>query len=79
MSQIVIDRKRIFLFRPKTNIRQENAAEYLADNEYSAQGSKHCKKVNLYKEKNSFLGWQLQVAVDGHIIYMQQKYTCKKH
>jgi hypothetical protein len=33
------------LFRPKTNIRQENAAEYSADNEYSAQGSKHYKKV----------------------------------
>jgi hypothetical protein len=33
----VIDRKRIFLFRPKTNIRQENAAEYSADNEYSAK------------------------------------------
>jgi hypothetical protein len=42
---IVIDRKRIFLFRPKTNIRQENAAEYSADNKYSAQGSKHYKKV----------------------------------
>jgi hypothetical protein len=41
---VVIDRKRIFLFRPKTNIRQENAAEYSADNEYSAQGSKHYKK-----------------------------------
>jgi hypothetical protein len=66
---LVIDRKRIFLFRPKTNIRQENAAEYSADNEYSAQGSKHCKKVNLHKEKNSFLGWQLQVAVDGHNLW----------
>jgi hypothetical protein len=41
----VIDRKRIFLFRLKTNIRQENAAEYLGDNEYSAQGSKDEKKV----------------------------------
>jgi hypothetical protein len=44
---LVIDRKRIFLFWPKTNIRQENAAEYSADNEYSAQGSKHRKNVNL--------------------------------
>jgi hypothetical protein len=44
----VIDRKRIFLFWPKTNIRQENAAEYSADNEYSAQGSKHLKQ-NLKK------------------------------
>jgi hypothetical protein len=62
----VIDRKRILLFRPKTNIRQENATEYSADNEYSAQSSKHRKSVNLYEEKNGFLGWQLQVAVDGH-------------
>jgi hypothetical protein len=43
----VIDRKQIFLFRPKTNIRQENAAEYSADNEYSAQGNKHPKNLNL--------------------------------
>jgi cobalamin biosynthesis protein CobT len=42
---VVIDRKRIFLFRPKTNIRQENAAEYSADNKYSAAGSKQCKTV----------------------------------
>jgi hypothetical protein len=75
--QLVIDRKRIFLFRPKTNIRQENAAEYSADNEYSAQGSKHCKKVNLYKEKNSFLGWQLQVAVDGHNLWATETYMQK--
>jgi hypothetical protein len=34
---IVIDQKRIFLFRPKTNICLENAAEYSADNEYSAK------------------------------------------
>jgi hypothetical protein len=74
MTPLVIDRKRIFLFRPKTNIRQENAAKYSADNEYSAQGSKHCKKVNLYKEKNSFLGWQLQVAVDGHHLWATE--TC---
>jgi hypothetical protein len=62
----VIDRKRIFLFLPKTNIQQEEAAKYSADNKYSAQGSKHRKNVNLNKEKNGFLGWQLQVAVDGH-------------
>jgi hypothetical protein len=48
----VIDRKRIFLFRPKTNIRQENAAEYSADNEYWAQGSKYGKNDNHYQEKN---------------------------
>jgi hypothetical protein len=36
MIELVIDRKRIFLFWPKTNIRQENAAEYSA-----AQGSKY--------------------------------------
>jgi hypothetical protein len=48
------------------NIWQENATEYLADNEYSAQDSKHRKSVNLYKEKHCFVGWQLQVAVDGH-------------
>jgi hypothetical protein len=76
-SGVVIDRKRIFLFRPKTNIRQENAAEYSADNEYSAQGSKHCKKVNLHKEKNSFLGWQLQVAVDGHNLGATETYMQK--
>jgi hypothetical protein len=69
----VIDRKRIFLFRPKTNIWQENAAEYLADNEYSAQGSKHRKNVNLCKEKN--VGWQLQVAFDGHDLWA----TCNMH
>jgi hypothetical protein len=49
-SILVIDRKRIFWFRPKTNIRQEKAAEYSAGNEYSAQGSKHRQNVNLYKE-----------------------------
>jgi hypothetical protein len=61
--------KRIFLYRPKTNVRQE----YSADNEYSAQGSKHCKSVKVYKEKYSFLGWHLQVAVDtmldGHDLW----------
>jgi hypothetical protein len=76
-QQLVIDRKRIFLFRPKTNIRQEKAAEYSADNENSAQGSKHRKNVNLYKEKNGFLGWQLQVAVDGHDLYATETYIHK--
>jgi hypothetical protein len=37
---IVIDQKRIFLFWPKTNIWQENAAKYLADNKYLAYKSK---------------------------------------
>jgi hypothetical protein len=45
--RLVIDRKQIFLFRSKRNIRQENAAKYSADNEHSAQGSKHCKKSDL--------------------------------
>jgi hypothetical protein len=27
------------------------------------------EKINLYKEKNSFLGGQLQVAVDGHNLW----------
>jgi hypothetical protein len=45
--QVVIDRKRIFLCRPKMNIWQENTAAFSADNEYSAQGSKHHKNVNL--------------------------------
>jgi hypothetical protein len=51
---VVIDRKQIFGFRPKTNIRQENAAEYSTDNEYSAQGSKHYKKsqICIRKKKN---------------------------
>jgi hypothetical protein len=57
------------LFRLKTNIRQENAAEYSADNEDSAQGSKHHKNVNLYKRFFCFLEWQLQVAVDGHDLW----------
>jgi hypothetical protein len=63
---VVIDRKRIFLFRPKTNIGQENAAEYSADNdEYSAQGRKHApKKSKKNQEYKCFLGWQLQVAVN---------------
>jgi hypothetical protein len=64
---VVIDRKR------KTNIRQENAAEYSADNEYSAQGSKHLKNVNLCKEK--IVGRQLQVAFDGHDLWA----TCNMH
>jgi hypothetical protein len=54
------------LFRPKTKIWQEKAAECLADNKYLAQGIKHCKNVNVYKEKKGFLGWQWQFAVDGH-------------
>jgi hypothetical protein len=42
-----------------------------------AQGSKHRKNVNLYKEKHNFFeGLQLQFAVDG---YGQKKYTCIKH
>jgi hypothetical protein len=73
----VIDRKRIFLFRPKTNIWQEKAAKYSANNEYSAQGSKHCKNVNLYKKKKGFLGWQLQVAVDGHDLFATETYIHK--
>jgi hypothetical protein len=69
----VIDRKRIFLFWPKTNIRQENAAEYSADNKYSAQGGKYCKNVNL---KRIFLeGLQLQLIIK---IYGQQKHTVHK-
>jgi hypothetical protein len=61
----MVYRKRIFLFRPKTNIRQEYAAEYSADNEYSAQGSKHCKKSQIcIRKTNWFLWWQLQVPVD---------------
>jgi hypothetical protein len=40
--------------RPKTYIRQENAAEYSADNEYSAQGNKHRKNLNLFEDKNDF-------------------------
>jgi hypothetical protein len=47
----VIDRKWIFLFRPKTNIRQENAAKYSADNEYSAQGSKISEKCQFVSGK----------------------------
>jgi hypothetical protein len=74
----VIDRKRIFLFRPKTNIRQENDAEYSADNKYSAQGNKHyCKSVNLYKEKYVFLGGscklQLIIKIYGQQIRSEHK------
>jgi hypothetical protein len=64
----VIYQKRIVLFRLKTNIRQENAAEYSADNKYLAQGSKHRKNVNLYQEKFVFVSWQLHVAVNGHYL-----------
>jgi hypothetical protein len=53
----------IFLFRPKTNIRQENASEYSANNEYLAQGSKHYKKGKFAYGKK-FVGWQLQVPAD---------------
>jgi hypothetical protein len=35
-----------------------------AENEYSAQSSKHCKNVNLNEEQKYFLGLQLQVAVN---------------
>jgi hypothetical protein len=59
------------------NIWQEKAAEYSADNKYSAQGSKHCKNVNLYKEKIGFLWWQLQVAFDGHDLYATETYIHK--
>jgi hypothetical protein len=71
----VIDRKRIFLFRPKTNIRQENAAEYSADNEYSAQGSKHSKNVNL--NENHFFSGVLVASCSQLIvkIYEQQKHS----
>jgi hypothetical protein len=74
----VIDRKQIFLFRPKTNIRQEIATECSAKNEYSAQGSKHRKSVNMYKEKIGFLGWQLQVELDGHDLWATEPYMHKK-
>jgi hypothetical protein len=60
----VIDRKLIFLFWPKTNIWQENAAGYSASNEYSAQRSKHCKNVYLNQEQKCFLGWQLLDALN---------------
>jgi hypothetical protein len=54
--------------RPKTDFlvsaENEYSARKCADNEYSAQGSKHCKNVNLNAEQKCFLGWQLQVAVN---------------
>jgi hypothetical protein len=53
-----------FFVSAETNIRQENAAEYSANNEYSAQGRKHSKNVNLNKEQNNNLGWQFQVAAN---------------
>jgi hypothetical protein len=48
-SSVVIDRKRMFLFRPKTNIREENAAEY------SAQENKRSTKKEKIK-KTCFSG-----------------------
>jgi hypothetical protein len=77
---LVIDRKRIFVLREKTNIRQENAPEYSADNEYSAQCSKHWKNVNLNEEQKCFLGWMLQSSCSQLIvkIYGQQKHTVHK-
>jgi hypothetical protein len=60
LSLVVIDRKGIFLFRPKANIWQENAAEYSADNEYSAKEENVAQKEK--NENNVFLGLQLQVS-----------------
>jgi hypothetical protein len=58
------------VFRPKKNIRQENAAEYSADNEYSAQERKRCKERKTTK-KHVFLGLQLPVSVvaNGQDLY----------
>jgi hypothetical protein len=63
------------LLGPKTNIRQENAAKYSADNKYSAQGSKHHKKVNLHKV---FWGGSCKLQLMD-TIYRQQKHKCVKH
>jgi hypothetical protein len=71
----VIDRKRIFLFQPKTNIWQENAAEYSADNEYSAQGSKHCKNINFNQEQKCFQRCQLQVAVNFQDLWATKTFS----
>jgi hypothetical protein len=46
---VVIDRKRIFLFRLKTNIQQENASKYSADNEYLADNEYSAEAVNIAK------------------------------
>jgi hypothetical protein len=67
------------LFLPKSNIWQEKAAEYWADKEFSAHGSKHCKNANLFKEKNVFQAGScnLQLIVK---IYGEQKHKVhKKH
>jgi hypothetical protein len=75
VQMVVIDQKRIFLFRPKTNIRQENAAEYSADNEYSAKEENIAQKEK--KLKSCFSGFfrKLQIVK----IYTQhQKHTAEK-
>jgi hypothetical protein len=71
--------------RPKTDflVSDENeylarkCCKYLSNNEYSAKGSKHRKNVNLFEEKNGFLGWELQVAVDGHKLWATETYMHK--
>jgi hypothetical protein len=74
--RLVIDRKQIFLFRPKTNIQQENTAEYSADNKYSAQGRKYQKNVNLYMKIQFFS--KVAVASCSCMINAQRKQTHKK-
>jgi hypothetical protein len=61
---IVIDRKRIFLFWPKTNIRHKAV---------------NIAKVSIcIREKIVFLVPQRQVAVDGHDLWATETYMHKK-
>jgi hypothetical protein len=75
---LVIDRKRIFLFRLKTNIQQENATKYSADNKYSSQERKRCKmkeKLKTWFSGAKFASFRyLQM---DNIYTQQQKHTAK--
>jgi hypothetical protein len=63
----VIDQKRIFCFRPKTDIWQENAAEYLADNEYWYKAVNIAKVSICMRGKMVLLGGSCKLQLNGMI------------
>jgi hypothetical protein len=75
---LVINKKRIFLFRTKTNIRQEKSAEYSADSEYSAQAGNIAKVYFCIRKKLVFWGGSCELQLMG-MVYGQPKHTCIKH
>jgi hypothetical protein len=74
---LVIDRKRIFLFRPKTNIRQENDAKYSPITNIGHKAVNMAKISICIRKTLVFLGWQLQVSVDGHDLWATETYMHK--